>query len=757
MTILCIILNYTPEHWIFFCGESMNHETNDIRRFIQNRFSDPELDSFCFDYFPDVKNNFTVGMSKSQKVQMLLEHCQKHGRWQDLRAALERERPAAFAQEVGSAPQVVPPPQPGQPPQRNPRQIFISHAHQDADFAHRLADDLQQRGWQPWIAPDSIRPGEKWVEAINRGLAESGIFVLVLTPDAVNSGWVRDETNVAIELQREGKLRLLPLLLKPCDLPPLWRVYQQIPFQTDYDKGLEALLTELQPETMRHLQALYRQMQTALAAKDWQRVINLGREIEVAYPGFREVAARITEAQEGKKRQAEQEKELAVLYEQLAAAVNREDWDNVLTMGKAIQAVNPNYRDVSRQLAQARESLRQKQQAAQQRQRQEQFASFVSFGRKNWGWLLFVAFVVSLAIWGTRQWAGGGTETTPASRTGEAAEVVNVEPTDTPTPTHTNTPIPPPTNTSTPEPTSTNTPAPTNTPTPTPTLDPNVPPPNAVLHDTWTRPADGMVMVYVPGGTFMMGSDDSDEDADSDEKPQHEVTLDSFWIDQTEVTNAQFADFVAATSYQTTAEEEGSGYIYTGSDWKLIEGADWQHPQGPGSDLSGLDEHPVVLVSWDDAEAYCAWAGAQLPTEAQWEYAARGDDGRIYPWGNKFDGSRVNYCDTNCTYDWRDANQNDGYATIAPVGSFSPAGDSWVDAADMAGNVWEWTADWYGDYPDSPQTNPTGPATGTFRVLRGGSWFNFRRYLRAASRYVVNPVVRIYSVVGFRCVLAPGS
>jgi len=268
-----------------------------------------------------------------------------------------------------------------------------------------------------------------------------------------------------------------------------------------------------------------------------------------------------------------------------------------------------------------------------------------------------------------------------------------------------------------------------------------------------------MVMVYVPGGTFMMGSDDSDEDADDDEKPQHEVTLDSFWIDRTEVTNAQFAAFVAATGYVTTAEEEGSGYIYTDGDWELVEKADWQHPQGPGSDLNGLDEHPVVLVSWDDAEAYCAWAGAQLPTEAQWEYATRGNDGRLYSWGNAFDCQLTNADDETIldSYVVPGGPGCDGYDRTAPVGSFSPAGDSWVGAADMAGNVWEWTADWYGDYPDSRQTNPTGPATGNVRVLRGGSWFNNQRSLRAANRFNVGfPAYRI-NLVGFRCVLAPGS
>ena len=134
-----------------------------------------------------------------------------------------------------------------------------------------------------------------------------------------------------------------------------------------------------------------------------------------------------------------------------------------------------------------------------------------------------------------------------------------------------------------------------------------------------------------------MGSADSDSEAGSDEKPQHKVTLDAFWIDRTEVTNAMFAKFVAATSYKTDGEKAGKGFVLnlTSGQWEEMAGADWQHPRGPGSDLAGLDQHPVVQVSWNDATAYCAWAGRRLPTEAEWEKAARGTDGRKFPWGNQ--------------------------------------------------------------------------------------------------------------------------
>jgi eukaryotic-like serine/threonine-protein kinase len=269
--------------------------------------------------------------------------------------------------------------------------------------------------------------------------------------------------------------------------------------------------------------------------------------------------------------------------------------------------------------------------------------------------------------------------------------------------------------------------------------DKSVPPPSGSLGDTWTRPSDGMVMVYVPAGSFMMGSAADDSDAFPDEFPQHEVYLDAYWLDRTEVTNDQFTAFIADTGHTTTAEEEGRGYIYdTDWGWGYVDGADWQHPRGPDSDLSGLSNHPVVLVSWEDADAYCAWAGGRLPTEAQWEYAARGPTSLKYPWGDS-DPSRY----------LLQLHRGD---STASVGSY-PDGASWTGALDMAGNVWEWVADWYdADYYDnSPRENPDGPSSGDRRLLRGGGLSSGTdRNIRSAKRYFVTGVPR-GSIIGFRC------
>ncbi len=251
---------------------------------------------------------------------------------------------------------------------------------------------------------------------------------------------------------------------------------------------------------------------------------------------------------------------------------------------------------------------------------------------------------------------------------------------------------------------------------------------------------DGMVMIYVPAGAFQMGG----EDGQDDEKPVRTVTLDAFWIDRTEVTNAMFAVFLNDQGNQI---EEGVTWLVVGSEDCQIEQSDGQYrPQ------SGYEQHPVSEVTWYGANAYCRWASRRLPTEAEWEKAARGTDERTYPWGNTFDGRILNFCDVNCPFDWKNANSDDRYNRTAPVGSY-PAGASPYGALDMAGNIWEWVADWYDAnyYASSPVQNPAGSANGSGRVLRGGSWYNSMNALRAADRDEGNPS-RTGGNVGFRCV-----
>ncbi|WP_419775759.1 formylglycine-generating enzyme family protein [Microbacterium barkeri] len=242
----------------------------------------------------------------------------------------------------------------------------------------------------------------------------------------------------------------------------------------------------------------------------------------------------------------------------------------------------------------------------------------------------------------------------------------------------------------------------------------------------------------IPAGSFTMGDSSGDRNPQDGETPLHRVTLDAFEIDATAVTNADFARFVDDTGYRTEAETFGFSAVFhlavaapeedivgqpPGTPWWFgVRGADWRHPGGSRSDLDGLDDHPVVHVSWNDAVAYCAWAGRRLPTEAEWEYAARGGiEGAKYPWGDaEVDegGWRANI--------WqgvfpRENTLDDGWLTTAPVRTFQPNG---FGLWQTVGNVWEWCQDWFDPrtYERGDVENPTGPATGAARILRGGSY-----------------------------------
>jgi formylglycine-generating enzyme required for sulfatase activity len=245
-------------------------------------------------------------------------------------------------------------------------------------------------------------------------------------------------------------------------------------------------------------------------------------------------------------------------------------------------------------------------------------------------------------------------------------------------------------------------------------------------------PIDNMVQVYVPAGSFQMGSDAGD----SNEKPGHPVTLDAFWIDRTEVTNAMYALCVEAGKCPPPSSSNSySRDSYYGD--------------------AQYDNYPVIYVTWDNANAYCDWAGRRLPTEAEWEKAARGTDERTYPWGNEQPaGNLLNFADSNTNFDWSDRTVDDGYADTSPVGNY-PDGASPYGALDMAGNVWEWVNDWYDEayYGSSPSENPQGPASGQYRVLRGGSWGSSDRSVRAANRSWYEPGFD-YDV-GFRCACSP--
>jgi formylglycine-generating enzyme required for sulfatase activity len=245
-------------------------------------------------------------------------------------------------------------------------------------------------------------------------------------------------------------------------------------------------------------------------------------------------------------------------------------------------------------------------------------------------------------------------------------------------------------------------------------------------NDDWT-PVFGMIngieVAEVPAGCFLMGS----EDANSDEQPIHEQCFDEYFlIGRTEVTNAQFAPFVASGGYTDST-------YWTQAGWEWLTISRIAEPLYWTDNRFNAPQQPVIGISWYEAAAFAVWAGGRLPTEAEWEYAARGVESWVYSWGNEWDGSLLNWCDADCDLDWRDASVDDDYRYTAPVGSYSS--ESWVGALDMLGNVWEWTSTLYTAYPYMPNTQRDDPEVSESRVLRGGSWYDFVSTIRASSRF----------------------
>ena len=288
-------------------------------------------------------------------------------------------------------------------------------------------------------------------------------------------------------------------------------------------------------------------------------------------------------------------------------------------------------------------------------------------------------------------------------------------------------------------------------PTATPILTPEATPISHVLGDTQIREKDKMDMVYVPAGHFMMGSNidqvylarqlcrEYKDDiaigvcrmsAFTDEMPDHPVELDAFWVDRYEVTNQHY-----------------QGCVDEGSCTPPFESSSYTRDEYYGS--ADFNSYPVIWVTQNQASEYCLWAGGRLPTEAEWEYAARGSENLIFPWGNDFDPQRLNYCDADCAAGVIDPSYADGFPETAPVGSF-PNGASWCGALDLAGNVREWVADGFHYYSVDPKINPYTPSTGANRIPRGGGWLDTPDDVRSTNRGENTPDYTRHKV-GFRC------
>ena len=277
-------------------------------------------------------------------------------------------------------------------------------------------------------------------------------------------------------------------------------------------------------------------------------------------------------------------------------------------------------------------------------------------------------------------------------------------------------------------------------------------------------------MVYIPGGEFLMGTDSREGYPSDGEGPVRNVGVSSFYMDTYAVTNKQFEQFINETGYVTDAEKYGWSFVFNQFVsketfkkvsqkvlqtpwWLVVNGAYWKQPEGLDSTVQGREDHPVVHISWNDAAAYANWAGKRLPTEAEWEFAARGNlEQQIYPWGNELNPNGEHRCNIwQGTFPTHNAAE-DGFMGTAPAKYYPPNGFGLYQAA---GNVWEWCSDWFTSNPSIPNTaDPSGPEAGTSRVMRGGSYLCHESYCnryRVAARTSNTPDSSTGNL-GFRCV-----
>uniref|UniRef100_A0A8B9C8W3 Formylglycine-generating enzyme n=1 Tax=Anser brachyrhynchus TaxID=132585 RepID=A0A8B9C8W3_9AVES len=275
-------------------------------------------------------------------------------------------------------------------------------------------------------------------------------------------------------------------------------------------------------------------------------------------------------------------------------------------------------------------------------------------------------------------------------------------------------------------------------------------------------------MVAIPGGEFTMGTDEPEIRQDG-EWPARRVRVNGFYMDRHEVSNEEFERFVNATGYLTEAEKFGDSFVFEGmlseevkseihqavaaAPWWLpVKGANWKHPEGPDSNIISRMDHPVLHVSWNDAVAFCTWAGKRLPTEAEWEYSCRGGlENRLFPWGNKLQPKGQHYANIWQGVFPSNNTAEDGYKGTAPVTAFPPNG---YGLYNIVGNAWEWTSDWWAVHHSAEEAhNPKGPASGTDKVKKGGSYMCHKSYCyryRCAARSQNTPDSSA-SNLGFRC------
>lgn len=565
-----------------------------------------------------------------------------------------------------------------------PLQVFLCHASQDKPYVLRLHRFLKQHGVQPWLDREELLPGQNWAVEISKALDASDVILVCLSKNSISKeGFVQKEISFALDkaLEKpEGMIFIIPVKLEECELPRSLSRYHWVDLFRDGGRkrllmGLNRRVIELGEEVMPIIMEDTRQRTPKphkIEIKQDEPVSLLSSEEKVEQESKAET--QITPPLQNDETTKETlgievQKEEPIVE---SFPLPQDKTTNAEFKSKPVVEKKPYTKILdpsSLNPSQPKESKQRDRKSIQ----------------SNLRWLGIgglILFVLTCGGFGLNYLI----QNLP----------INPTPEITTTPAFTSVPV-------------TFTPRLTETLIPTPTLG---------IGSTMISNKDGMTLLFVPAGEFTMGSD-----LNSDEQPIHQVNLDDYWVDQTEVTNAMYskcvADGVCKVSEDTSSSTQTSYY---------------------GN--SEFDDFPVIYVDWNMANDYCSWAGRELPTEAQWEKAARGTDGRTYPWGEDISCDKANY-------------QGSCVGDTTKVGSYLD-GVSPYGIYDMAGNVWEWVSDWYDEkyYESSPSSNPLGPDSGQYRVLRGGSWNNFDVIVRSAIRYWDDPSLTNL-IIGFRCSRSP--
>jgi len=615
--------------------------------------------------------------------------------------------------------------------------LFVSYSRDDTIIMGVIRDNVRKLGFNLWIDVEHVKPGTpQWKTAIKQAIARTDGMIVLCSPQAEKSKWVNIEVAIADELQKpifpiwvNGQQRFNSI---PADL--FNHQYVDMRGRSDAARGFVDLVSWLAERYGLHIPEYEFESYTGLVQLPTINVSNVTNHVEGSIlniegdvVGDVNVAGRDINTQ-----QSEPVTELEPEYEEPETHPEPEPEPTPMPVMSAPPARSA---PVPRQAIEEQPTMMQT-----QKQNPTPMGLWLGLGGVG----------LAVVVGGILLASGGGNDPEPTQRavvveTDEPTEVAEDEPQTAETPEIEE------------EPTEE---------TPEATQTPDIPPEEQLslegvsANSAWTpytQEFGGVEMALVPAGCFMMGASEDEEnyavaelDAQpewlDDEQPVHEVCFDDpFWIDVYEVTNQQFANFL---NNQGNQEEGGVTWLDSiDEDVHIVESGGTWEPE------SGFADHPAIELSWYGAQAYCEWQEKRLPTEAEWEYAARGPDNLIFPWSNEFDGSLVNFCDSNCTESWADSGQDDGYERTAPIGTYKD-NVSWVGAYDMSGNVWEWVADWYDEayYSVSPGTNPPGPNSSPEgrRVLRGGSWVDLADILRAAHRYGITPDNSL-SYRGFRC------